>query len=876
VSAIRIPPPPAVFVGRDAELTRLGLGMQRVSVALICGVAGVGKSSLASAFAASWPGPIAYCRVGSQPVLEVLGEDVLRQLEAPGVGLPGDVLARVAAQLDEREAMWIVDDLHRLAVEDQERIVRELGQMLRRGKFVATSRQLLPFEVDGPDRLEVRLGGLDAASAQTLWTVLDELHGATPGFDALWSTARGNPLRLRQAHACRPLAEDHIASAVQALGERERRVATAMALCELPLPTSVIHALVPDGQRELASLVTRMIVDPAGPGVWQLHDLFREALLADVPHALERALHEDLARLLADAELDPVLRVREVARHLRASGNEDGCATYLLAQEPTLLREGATAELLRGLDALAAEWRPPIVTVTLARTCARMLDLDLAHRELERLVARPEPAIAEAWLVLGQVAMLRGDLERAAAALRTAEELADVPSFLRQLIMISAAIVDTHRGDGDAGRRRLLEVERVATDSDEAGLFVLMRCCLAWIDERDDEIEALLRPREWFAGCVAALRANVVAPGLAAALCARLGRFAEAETHFSQASSALRRDEDQLSRVTLAFARASIDFERGERAAAEAQLVDLIEIYQARGHVLGVLVCNALRARILVVMGRRADARQLLDATAARAAALGFVTIGEQLQRARDEDVVCQLAAKPVRLPDSGFRGRWARARALQAVRFVAAGEESTARRIVAEDAALVAGPGYGVERALGYIVSAIGARLAGREPEAIRELVRATPALVEDGADRDLVTDILAAVGRVRAITPRGRRLVSTTEDLPAAVIADARTAEIRSRAGVVSLRKRPLLAKLLFGLASRPGASWSKDALVELLWNTSYKPLVHDNPLKVSVTRLRALIGSEMSLDFVGEGYRLVVPDEFVYLDVPSSNPE
>ena len=60
---IRIPPPPAVFVGRDAELTRLALGVQRVSVALICGVAGVGKSSLASAFAATWPGPIAYCRV---------------------------------------------------------------------------------------------------------------------------------------------------------------------------------------------------------------------------------------------------------------------------------------------------------------------------------------------------------------------------------------------------------------------------------------------------------------------------------------------------------------------------------------------------------------------------------------------------------------------------------------------------------------------------------------------------------------------------------------------------------------------------------------------------------------------------------------------
>ena len=459
-----------------------------------------------------------------------------------------------------------------------------------------------------------------------------------------------------------------------------------------------------------------------------------------MPRTLKHALHADLARLLADAELDPVLRVREVARHLRAIGDDDACASYLLAQEPTLLREGATAELLRGFDALPVERRAPIVTVTLARTRARMLDLERAHRELERLVARPEQAIPEAWLVLGQVAMLRGDLEAAATALRQVDGLTEIPSFLRQLIMISAAIVDTHRGEGEAGRRRLVEVERLAADPDEAGLLVLMRCFLAWLDERDEELEAMLRPNEWFSGCVAALRANVVAPGLAAALCARLGRFDEAETHFAQASSALRRDEDQLSRVTLAFARATIDFERGERAAAEAQLSELCELYQTRGHVLGVLICNALRARLLVLMGRRPGAALLLDATAARTAQLGFVSVGRQVMRARDEDVVRQLAAGPQRSPSPSSRGRWARTRALQAVRLAAAGEDTTARRMISEDAPLVAGPGYGVERALGHIATAIGARLDGREPDAVRELERATTALADDGADPGLV----------------------------------------------------------------------------------------------------------------------------------------
>ncbi|HEY5952247.1 MAG TPA: AAA family ATPase [Kofleriaceae bacterium] len=874
MSATRLsaPPPPAVFVGRDAELARLAVGMQRVSVALIYGVAGVGKSSLASAFASTWTGPIIYCRLGSQSTIAIVCEDLLRQLDATG-----STLSDAAAKLDERTALWVLDDLHRLPIEEQSRFVRELGHLLRTGRVIATSRQLLPFETDGPDRLEVRLGGLDATSAQTLWTSLDELHGATPGFDAMWSKARGNPLRLRQAHACRPLAEDHIETAVRALGDGERRVATALALCELPLPTHVAHALAPDGNAQLATLVSRMIVDPAGPGLWQLHDLFREALVAGLDDSLARELHGELARLLADADVDPVLRAREVTRHLRAIGDNEGCARYLLAQEPTLLKEGATAELLRGLEAIPAERRAPIVTVTIARTRARMLELERSYRELERLVARPEHAIPEAWLVLGQVALLRGEMQAAATALHEAEQQASVPSFLRQLIQISAAIVDTHRGASDVGHRRLLEAERVAADSDEAGVLVLMRCFLAWLEERDDQLEAMLRPNEWFTGCVAALRANVVAPGLAAVLCARLGRFDEAEAHFAQASAALRRDEDLLSRVTLAFTRASIDFERGERVVAATQLEELARVHEARGHVIGTLVCNSLLARALLVMGRRAAAHRLLEATAARTSQLGIVSIDRQLTRTRDEDVVRQLVAG-IKRQVPGARGSVARAQALEAMRIAATGDEAAARRLVEQNAALVTGPGYGIERALAQLATAIGARLDGREREAMQAIDRATAALVEDGADPALVADLLDAVGRVRAIQPHSRQLLPAARatELVASVIVDARSAEIRSRDGVISLRKRPLIGKLFFGLASKPGTVWSKDALVELVWGTSYSPQIHDNPLKVSITRLRSLIGDQMSVEFDGDGYRLAVPDQFLYLDVPTSNPE
>ena len=53
-------------------------------------------------------------------------------------------------------------------------------------------------------------------------------------------------------------------------------------------------------------------------------------------------------------------------------------------------------------------------------------------------------------------------------------------------------------------------------------------------------------------------------------------------------------------------------------------------------------------------------------------------------------------------------------------------------------------------------------------------------------------------------------------------------------------------------------------------------FDPLMHDNSLKVSITRARSLIGDRMALDFEADGYRLVVPDSFLYLDIPGSNPE
>jgi hypothetical protein len=276
------------------------------------------------------------------------------------------------------------------------------------------------------------------------------------------------------------------------------------------------------------------------------------------------------------------------------------------------------------------------------------------------------------------------------------------------------------------------------------------------------------------------------------------------------------------------------------------------------------MMCEALHVRMLLALGRRRAARELAAATGARARELGVVTVVNHLARAAGHDVVAQLTA---RLP--GWGGHAARAEAIAAVRAGAAGEPV---RYSPPGAA-----GYAVERALGHIALALSARLDGREPDAVNDLARATAALADEGADVELVRDILDAIGRIRAITPRGRSMVSevAARELAAEVVIDARAGELRTVRGVIALRSRPLVGKLVCALASRPDVSWSKDALCQLLWGAPFDPLVHDNPLKVSITRCRALLGDVAALEHAPEGYRLCVPASFLYLDIPPSNP-
>jgi tetratricopeptide (TPR) repeat protein len=871
-----IPVPPSVFVGRDAEIAQLSAMLSQVPIGLVFGVPGVGKSALIHAVAAEWTGPVVYHRVTTDETLATLVDDIRRQVAGGPVKQAEseeERLAELSRGLDERKALMLLDDAHRLSETDQVALFGSLGRRLRKGRVLATSRELLRLEAGAPDRFEMRLSGISEAAAQLLWAHLDVLYGASAGLDRVWARSRGNPFVLRRAHAG-DLDEDPIAQAIVGLLGNERRVALALALAELRLPRALLVSLVGASQvREaLIGLVKRLVIDVDGTGTCAIHDLFRDAIIASFTLEEQRAMHDDLARLLLNAkDIDRVVGVRESGRHLRAVGRYAESGQLLIEHAATLIRHGAASELLRGLEAIPAAHRSPIVRIARARTLGRLLDLRRAYAELEALVLTGVEPRLELKFATAQMAWLTGELSASETAIREimAEPLTD---DLRTRVQTAFALVRTMRGHGDEARRFLEEAQRSAALPTHVGFLLFTHVFTLWLDERDDESEPImLRALSLFADAPS-FRGAVLAPVFLASHLARLGRLDEAAASLRAAESNTR--DDLRMRLYVRAMRWSLLHERGDRAEALAELQLLTESFHRAGEVLGVIWAHVGMGRLLLMLGRRREGLHMLEQAEREARQRDVGCFVQAIRRAYDDDPLQQIRAAPLaplsaaaeRKP--GVVARW---RALSGLRAAASANLAEARYLFEANAAIARRSDYAFERACEILCGAIEASLKADAVTSKAAFDEARRYAEQSGIDADLIPDLREALGDVRLVTRGARRV---TEGAPGdltryEVVLDARAHELRVGRKVVSLKRRLVLRKLLYALAALPSRALSKEDLSELVWESAYNPLVHDNSLFVSVKRLRTLLaGSGVDIESVEQGYLLRVPERFAYV--------
>lgn len=303
-----------------------------------------------------------------------------------------------------------------------------------------------------------------------------------------------------------------------------------------------------------------------------------------------------------------------------------------------------------------------------------------------------------------------------------------------------------------------------------------------------------------------------------------------------------------------------------------------------------------------------AEARDELDRRLAAAeVALATGDVGVALELARDTAVLAERAHRTIELASAlvivarlelarGDRGN-ARAAASRAAREAAAAglvrarvhallalsalarddDDAPSAVSYARDAselAMVAG--LPVERLVAHAaLDAISGHEAVADPSAPSAATMAATAI--EGAAR-LLTDLgLTAQRPFRVIDAEG--VPSDVSDanpeilrLPARALAVDGVREViwRHGAELADLRRRSLLKRLLFLFASAPGKVFSKEAIVQAVWNVEYHPLRHDAALFTNIMRIRRLLGEDGSeiIRVTEDGYRFVPPRDFLFV--------
>ncbi len=95
-----------------------------------------------------------------------------------------------------------------------------------------------------------------------------------------------------------------------------------------------------------------------------------------------------------------------------------------------------------------------------------------------------------------------------------------------------------------------------------------------------------------------------------------------------------------------------------------------------------------------------------------------------------------------------------------------------------------------------------------------------------------------------------------------------------VRKGETTADLRRRSLLKRLLFLFASTPGTVYSKEEIVEKVWQVEYHPLRHDAALFTSIMRIRRLLndGDNELIVVSEEGYTMAPPEDFLYVEAVS----
>src|SRR5215468_1576628 len=201
------PRPPPMLMGREAELAWCAQAFSRRRVVAICGLPGIGKTSLllsaAHDQARRVAGTVAYHAAADG---ERIGDVLTSLLATAQIGaMAGSLRAaldQLVVQSQRAPVVLCIDDIHRISDPMLLDVLAHLATSSSSLWIATVSRRQLPLPDSDIDGAVLRLGPLSTDSARALWADLEERFGPSVArFDALDAARRGSPFALRRAFA---------------------------------------------------------------------------------------------------------------------------------------------------------------------------------------------------------------------------------------------------------------------------------------------------------------------------------------------------------------------------------------------------------------------------------------------------------------------------------------------------------------------------------------------------------------------------------------------------------------------------------------------------------------------------------------------------